>query len=147
VCTCPHFACEKGDVVFVLRNMQTLNVADEDLVEHWDGYIFDSHEHGKLIPPFPKEECKFDPAMMVIPLATQMGKRTTFAFWIIEIAFCLRPPATLSVERPFWLTMVQSTTNLLGWSVDNDGWTFNAENNVDEIAITTSNAVSVDAQC
>ena len=65
VWTCPHFSCKKGDAVFVLRDMRTLNVADRDLVDHWDGYIFDLFEHGKLIPPFPKEECKFDPPMMV----------------------------------------------------------------------------------
>ena len=65
VWTCPHFLCKKGDAVFVLRDMLSLNVADANLLEHWDGYIFDSHEHGKLIPPFSKDECKFDPPMMV----------------------------------------------------------------------------------
>ena len=53
---CPLFECKKGDAVFVLRDMQSLDDADELLVEHWDGYIFDSHEHGKLIPPFFKQD-------------------------------------------------------------------------------------------
>ena len=65
VSTCPHFSCKQGDAVFVLRDLKALDVADEVLVHHWDGYIFDSHEHGRLIPPFSKEDCKFDPPMMV----------------------------------------------------------------------------------